>query len=1026
MFSNRLDVLAGRLSDAVGEEQRACGPFAMTPVVVPNPNLARWLQFFIAERRGVAANLEFPYLESGMWQLVCGLAPAGAPRPQLLTHEKLQQLIAAQLVGGSDASASPFVEYCRNAAGEFDVRDAECIRRVWQISGRLATLFREYDYHREGMVRHWLSGADASFFEAEEGRDLSASQREMESAQRALYRAIFLPGEGVLARLPSDAPLWSLRMLCDHYLGDVPDGTRSARVSSLPNSVRLFGLSQLSRFHCELLYRLARLCRVELYHFNVCSEFWEDVTTPREDRWRRVKDTPVGGASGSDEELDLAIENPLLKAWGKAGRETIKLLADLEDQYQECIVDWVDDEGQAGAPGQPGTVLRRIQDAVLLRTSAVGSLPQDRSVQVAGCPGIQREIETVYNSIVTNMDDPETGKAAGLRLTDIAVLVPDMATYKPVIASVFDAHGAVPYSLVDSNAFLDSVFGAAVLGILDLVGSAFTRRKVFEVIFNPCVLAGAGVTHADACQWLAWADELGVFHSFDAAHRVERGLGATSAFTWEQALRRLRLGRILSPPSAGGGIAGPLGDIVPYEDMRSDSVLCEHFNVLLERLFRRLHPLAEATHSCAEWYDIVRGLIEDFLDVPEDMNGEAHVRRVLLNGLADLGGKSDTPGLDAMLSCVGLASGVGFPWVREWLASSLAAIPSGKGAYLTGGVTVASLLPMRPIPFKIVYIVGLGEGGFPGRDERSTLDLRRLRRRVGDVSSTDAGRYLFLETLSSVRAKLVLSYVERDLQKDEELFPCSVLKQLMAFAAEHVLSVSGEESVPLRVYHPPLNGFALTAAQGQSEACSEWTDLYREWSVQDWVLRAQQAVAAGEASAEQVVAAARSARDRLATAPGRGRQIRLLDALLRDLVATDMSAGTAEAAVEVPAAIAADLRDLPLFAGGRTGGSAEAPVPAGGEVVRVTISQLADFIRDPAQACMKRRLGIYAEDDDSEAALAEDEPFAAGFPESYQLVTSAVRRGQRPGGGARRTGQALRRRSAALTPPRTDTRCAGP
>jgi len=81
--------------------------------------------------------------------------------------------------------------------------------------------------------------------------------------------------------------------------------------------VRLFGLSQLSRFHCELLYRLARAYRVELYHFNVCSEFWEDVTTPREDRWLRVKQAAVvsGGPGGADEELDLTIENPLLKAW---------------------------------------------------------------------------------------------------------------------------------------------------------------------------------------------------------------------------------------------------------------------------------------------------------------------------------------------------------------------------------------------------------------------------------------------------------------------------------------------------------------------------------------------------------------------------------------------------------------------------------------------------------------------------------------------------------------------------------------
>ena len=159
MFSNRLDVLAERLAAGIAAEQPLLGPFASLRVIVPNPNLARWLQFRLAERNGIAANLDFPYLESGMWQLVCDLAPAGSVEPQLLSHGILQQCVAAHLMSGDALAGSPFSVYCRNAAGQFEARDAECIRRTWQISGRLATLFREYEYHREPMLRHWLAGA---------------------------------------------------------------------------------------------------------------------------------------------------------------------------------------------------------------------------------------------------------------------------------------------------------------------------------------------------------------------------------------------------------------------------------------------------------------------------------------------------------------------------------------------------------------------------------------------------------------------------------------------------------------------------------------------------------------------------------------------------------------------------------------------------------------------------------------------------------------------------------------------------
>ena len=53
---------------------------------------------------------------------------------------------------------------------------------------------------------------------------------------------------------------------------------------------------------------------------------------------------------------------------------------------------------------------------------------------------------------------------------------------------------------------------------------------------------------------------------------------------------------------------------------------------------------------------------------------------------------------------------------------------------------------MRSLPFKLVYVLGLGEGEFPEDDAASTLDLRGYRRVIGDVDPSARNRYLFLET----------------------------------------------------------------------------------------------------------------------------------------------------------------------------------------------------------------------------------------------------------------------------------------
>jgi exodeoxyribonuclease V gamma subunit len=86
---------------------------------------------------------------------------------------------------------------------------------------------------------------------------------------------------------------------------------------------------------------------------------------------------------------------------------------------------------------------------------------------------------------------------------------------------------------------------------------------------------------------------------------------------------------------------------------------------------------------------------------------------------------------------------------------------------------------MRAIPFRVVFIAGLGEGKFPSSERPSHLDLRAARRRPGDVSARERDKYLFLETLLSARDRMVLSYVARDELTGEALQPSSVVVELL-------------------------------------------------------------------------------------------------------------------------------------------------------------------------------------------------------------------------------------------------------
>lgn len=949
-FGNNIQTLAERLAESVAQSSKDCDLFEALPIIVPNENLSRWLQFTLARINGIAMNLEFPFFEKGLWELTLPLIEQDTPIIKL-TDEVLQEATACEILRSvDDETISHIFNYCKNQQHEFDLSDQDCVRRLWQISCKLAMLFREYEYHREEMIGNWMTKGPAD--------DSSA----MEKAQQALYVRLFRAEDGLLAQKAPN--MLSLFQLAQMLFKQKAKPTSTGRQTP----IHFFGLSQLSRFHCHLLHKLAEFYDLRLYHFNVCTEFWEDVETPGEKRWQAVKDAKITLVDKDSEELELSIENSLLSAWGKAGRETVKLLADLEEAGP-CVVEWLDEE--PAAEDHP-PILHEVQRGIRLRISKLTPCKQDNSLQIMGCPGIYREVEMVYDSILADMLQDDTLKHEPeeslktyavndkkLKLSDIAILVPDMKTYRPAIASIFESRNELNYNLIDSSAAEVSVYAAALLKMLDLAGSSFTRKDMFELLFNPCFMAGNGLPRQDVDQWLAWADALGIFHSFDQKHRKKEGLLDGEQFTWQQALRRIRLGRISTPQhDAASKPETTAFDRYPiYEDMQTSGYVANRFSELIERLYYRLSPMANEQCTCKKWTERIESLMDDFLGIPADYVPEAYIQKCMVETLRSMAGETKAPGLDELMDKAKTGNEISLALVHQILKNSLASIPSSKGRYLVDGVTIAALLPMRPIPFKVVYILGLNEGQFPGQVDRSTLDLRQARRRIGDVSRPDAGQYIFLESLMTVSDKLCLSYVNLDLQKDEQKFPCALLKQLSHFIEEHILPVDHEEKKSFKEVHVPFSAGSTISALPENKI---WPQIVSDYNI-------------GTFRVEPRLLAA------MQTAPPAPAWLDCLSKYAEQHPRTTLS------------------RRIERFLSSREECAEEnlhqSPIPdqtSQDTPVQINIKDLAKFLEDPVEAFVQYHLGIYAHDEDAEAAVAEDEPISSQFPTDYNLQVLAM------------------------------------
>ncbi|WP_372678527.1 exodeoxyribonuclease V subunit gamma [Desulfosarcina sp.] len=900
-FSNQLMSLAHKLHENLAPVSIQGNILDPPVVIVPNMNLSKWIKLTLARKTGIFMNVEFQYLETGLWKMIRSIDPTPGPGPQLMDKDGLKIILFFILMAQDREipELTPLNTYLQLTAGNAR-SDIEI--RCWQLSEELARLFQEYEYHRSDMVQRWLS--DAQRGDA------------MEICQRWVYRTMCSLKDQL--ERSTGQPLRSVAEYARDILLPAAVGKTSDR--RLLSRVHFFGLSQISPLHLQLLSQLEPFFDIRIYSLNPSREYWEDVKTPFEKRWierKQVSSLKLSQEEWSAGDLFSPVDHALLSAWGKPGRESIRLLCQLTDYDFHA--------GFIEIP-QPNTVLAAIGHGLLTleeQRQSPATLAQDTSLQIAACPGLRREVETVYNNILYNLEtNPD------LCMTDIAVMVSDMSRYKPVVDSVFSRQPArITYNLVDSSARMESIFAQAVLAMMDLSRGTFSRKEVFALLRNPCVMQRWGYGPEALRVWIGWAEALGIFHGYENKAAPAGLTPSGGLFSWRQGLERIRISRIMTPPATAAGAPRPhFEGVVPFSDINTgDDRLIEKFCLLVESLHQAVGSLRMASASAQQWRDAFFKVVDQFIEISAEMRGEEAVFQSL-SGAFDHFVDYDALGRIEP----------GRPLTAEalWLfvQSHLEGISGGQGDYLTGGVTVSALMPMRPIPFRVVYVLGLEEGRFPGRVHDSLLDLRGRKRRIGDINPAERNRYLFLEILLSVHDKLYLSYVSRDLQKDRDLAPCSVVLQLQRYLEQQVLG-----GQPFKVSQIPIK--ADSAAYLEPEAINDWSDVMVN----------------------------RSLVQRLSCYRRSGWWPAFMDQA-------------------TPLDVKTTARYCPDFA------FPDPPLdPAPDEAVSLTIGLLRRFLLDPVEAVGRYHLGIGEQiDPTAELAEREDEPLSSSFPVDFEIRTAPL------------------------------------
>jgi exodeoxyribonuclease V gamma subunit len=593
--------------------------------------------------------------------------------------------------------------------------------------------------------------------------------------------------------------LW--RELCQHnnqpHQVDLIDGLMGElrapqQPGLLPQRISLFGLSSLPAIYINLLNQLGNHIDVNLYQHSPTRHYWADLVSKKTIAHRRLNQP--------DEDQYFESGNDLLSSWGRQGQALQDLLL---DQSGELI-----SEPVVFLPPGDQSLLNRIQQTIYDLEAETCAIEVDQSIQINICHSPMRECQVLHNHLISVLD-----QNTDFMPEDILVMIPDISTYAPTIEAVFHPQNSqrpfVPWNISDITLAEEHPLILSFLQLVLLPESRFSVTDIRALLDVDSICTQFELDDASHESILSFITDSQVRWGIDAEHRASLGLPATQDNTWHQARDRLMSGYAL-------GQVGLWRDIAPLDNIDTDkaeqfSRFWQFFEKLIEWRTRLSQP-TERSH----WQQRLHQLIDDFFfESPQSADSLQVIRKII----SELDTGSNTP-----VSCA---------LISHWLTQNLTARES-PGRLFSGGVTFCGMRPMRSLPFKVVCLLGMNDGSFPGRDPQSSFDKMGDQWRPGDPLRRDEDRYLMLETLLCAREQLYISYCGRSILDNSVKQPSVLISELTDFIDHHFYSNDSKEPLSqIITEHRSMQAFAVSEFDaGRQSYDPLWFDLAKRVSGQ--------------------------------------------------------------------------------------------------------------------------------------------------------------------------------------------------
>ncbi|HJF27682.1 MAG TPA: exodeoxyribonuclease V subunit gamma [Acinetobacter lwoffii] len=840
--SQRIDVLLDSMLRIVN--QAAQNPFEVLQprhFIVPSPAVEAWLTQKIAEKKGISANTQFHHRirafqwSSYQWVLnspkeVEQVREANIPRIIIkwrMFQALRKYILPAEMCLDVDHPLYSIIKRIYDSADRLEQGTEKQLKKqsmLYWVAEQVSRLFSHYMDYRGYCARgcppqqcscptNWLQawGQDIAldveqmiYMPKDEngqvipvGDFVKIQARELEAWQRWLWQHVF---QDDYAKILDIEQLYWERLENPESQAEV--------LKRLPAQVVVFSLLELPPGQLDFLRRLGQYIDIYIFHFNPSQEYWADSVDPD---WKARYDLGVQerfirkyeqsrGHKPSDEEIqhffsafqlnfnaeDRESRHPLLTRFGKQARDHFSLLSKLSSGEEGLWADAFVDEYQ-------DCLLAKLQSDILYllepEKHQYPLKPDDDSLQIHVCHSSLRQLEVLKEQMIHWLAQGTEEKPR--QPSDILVLAPNLKELEPAIRSVFAPPPRerepgssrlqkdslyLPIQIAGVSRLDVSNAWRAVLGRIQLVHQRFSIEDFADWLSLNATQQRYALDYSQVERMLQLLAEAGFKRGLDQQH-LQQSLSSGDEdyrYSFKFALDRLALGMAMPEHRL-------FQDTLSYARVLSSdfpliTTLIQIYQDLVQRRdWLMLHEQGQRT-PVKTWLEYLWNDLNEFREAGVDaLKTVAEIidKQLRMLTLADYHDQDD---LYASQELVALS--LPLPYVLEEIQNTLdmqleQAEPSGQ-------ITFSQIGQIRPLPYKLVVMLNLDSGKFPGRHQKVPFDLMSmLKPQLGDRSRLDDEQGAFLDALLLAQENLWLFYNGFDVDDGEARDPSMALQELI-------------------------------------------------------------------------------------------------------------------------------------------------------------------------------------------------------------------------------------------------------